>query len=275
MKTSNNSDVVAYIIHEETAVTPDSKIIKNKPDSVITEATLQDFEENRNKKIYSRSVLEEALKAEHITEMIKRKAWYGECGHPFSDDIRRQMTIERTNSSHRILSYSLTDSGVKGIIETSMFPMGIATRDEIRNGAQIAYSMRGIGKVIKKGNRTEVGALKLLTYDSVSYPSHKSAFQTEILKEQVEKVSLKNEKKLIPIKEEAVIDFISNNSDKFKILNDNIGIESSSNFFINFINENFVNLMIDGEKGKFLLSLEKNINYNKDFINYMSEIGKS
>lgn len=65
----------------ESSYTSEPKIVSDNVDTTVFEAILQEAERpNRNKRIYSKRALEEALARPMIREKIERKTFYGENG---------------------------------------------------------------------------------------------------------------------------------------------------------------------------------------------------
>jgi len=94
--------------------------------------------------------------------------------------MKRQLTVLYSRSSHRILEIGTDGNKVIGIVETLRTPNGKILKNLSEDGIPVGFSFRGAGevnKITEGGNfYFEVTApLHIVTWDSVSYPSHKEA----------------------------------------------------------------------------------------------------
>ncbi len=270
--------IVGYIINENSTEFAEAKIIKEKKDSIISEAVLQDFPRNRNRRKYKESRIVEGLGAIHIQEMVAAKSWYGEDGHPLTDDVKRQMRIEKTNSSHKILSWSHNPGiNIMGVMQTSHYPNGIAMMKEMREGTKIAYSMRGMSAVKKQANGDiDVdGPVKILTYDSVVFPSHPTAYQTRILSEGGSLFGAEQEKfgsiqeggeLLIPLSESAMVNFLKDTSETVKNALESAEITDSKRIVLF---EAFGRILIEDSRSQIVLLLEKELSSSKAYMEHL------
>lgn len=192
-----DKNIIGYIIHEATTKSP-FELIKKNDKYVMIRVVLQDFKMNRNLRLYESDVIIDGLKDSRVIELVSKKSWYGESGHPLEQTLERQTNIVKTNSSHIILSYDIYDDRIEGTVINSPYGPGQGFKDEIVDiGSETAFSMRGIGNVIKEQGFVRVTKpLKIITYDNVLYPSHKTAYQQAIVKENT---SLTESGILIPI----------------------------------------------------------------------------
>ncbi len=270
------NEIVGYIINESAIEAQELNIVKEKKDSIVSEAILQDFDRNRNRRRYSESRLVEGLQAPHIQEMLKANSWYGESGHPLSDDVKRQMRIERSNASHRILSYTHNPGkNITGIIETSMYPVGIALREEMRHGHIPSYSMRGMSAVKKlvNGDIDVDGPVKILTYDVVTFPSHKTAYQTRILSEQTDFINESsamlqdNGDILIPLSESTMMEFLNATSETVKKTLEALEVTESKRLVLF---EAFGRILIEEDgRNRIILQLEKELTSSKAYMDHL------
>ena len=76
------NNISGYIISESNNFQTPNIIGENKETGrVIIQVTLQDADVvNRNKRVYPKSVLENAIKSEYVQERLATKSWYGEAG---------------------------------------------------------------------------------------------------------------------------------------------------------------------------------------------------
>lgn len=159
-----------FIVCEEfTSSTPSILAEENK--SVIFEAVLQEADApNRNKRIYGKDVLSEALNSPTVQEKLRNKTFYGEAGHPLSEDIKRQAYIDQSRISHIVTSLKWEGNILKGVVETAQTSAGYDMKGLIRQGSNVSFSMRALGNVVKdEGQYKRVySPLMILTYDWVS-----------------------------------------------------------------------------------------------------------
>jgi hypothetical protein len=278
---NNDEKIVGCILNEVDGVWAQPKILKNNSDSVQIEAVLQDFIYNRNKRYYTEELITEALQAPHIKELISHRSWVGEAGHPLVKDIKRQLNIDHARVSHVILEKQINSGrNVTGIIESAMFQFGYYLRDSIRQAMEVAFSMRGVAPLKKKkdGFINVQRPLKLLTYDWVFYPSHASAYQTKILREDTNFfIEEKKEYGVIPITESAMLDFIANESDDvsslfegFKI-DDSISLKKTS--FLKILTPDDTILTISENGETFNIKIEEKLVKTEKFRNFLKNIG--
>ena len=164
------TNVEGFLITEAVVGTSIPNIISQNNQSIVFEAKLQDAEiPNRNKRIYSRDALYNAINSPMIKEKMDRKTFYGEAGHPLSDDIKRQTYIDQRNISHIVTKAEFRGNDLFGIVETANTAAGNDMKGLIRQGSEVSFSMRGLGNVVKKeGEYTRVcDPLMLITYDWV------------------------------------------------------------------------------------------------------------
>ena len=211
--------IVAYLISE--AVTQSKPIIVNgsKNDTAVIEVELQDADEfNRNKRNYAYDVLDQGLNNSRIKELISRKSWVGEAGHPMGANLQRQLSIDTDRISHRILKWWWEGHKVKGLVETMNYGHGIQMRNFIRQGLETAFSLRAIGPV-KKTPRGDVvqSPLTIMTYDWVFIPSHSKSYQQRIISGGSNDGVL-TESYCLPILNEQAKNYIKNESKNFKMV---------------------------------------------------------
>lgn len=224
-------EVLAYLIMEESLepVQADNVQVfdKNSLFYVRFNATLQDFNvKNRNGRIYMGSAMIPSLNAEHIMELQKNGSWFGEAGHPMSDDIKRILTIDPKLISHRIVSHSVNNHRCTGVIETLDNEMGRQMTKAILQGMNPAFSLRALAPLVKKPDGTAVVQSKChaVCYDWVVLPSHRVAYadQSAPVEKIVKKVTaggnVVNESSVIPVHEAAIKDFISMESTNVKLV---------------------------------------------------------
>lgn len=173
-----------YIISEHTQASQYTILNENtSTGSIIIEAVLQTADTfNRNGRKYPIAVLKKALEAPHIKELMAKKSWVGEAGHPMGADTSRQVTIDPDRMSHRILSVRWEGNKLIGVIESLNTKNGIDFKNLILQGMEVAFSLRALGAA----DTTPQGAIvrdpmRMVCYDWVILPSHKEAYQTKVM----------------------------------------------------------------------------------------------
>jgi hypothetical protein len=136
---------------------------------------MQSESENRNKRIYPKEVLAEAVK-KYVTEQVKTGRAVGELDHPTGP------TINLDKVSHKITNLKFEGNNVVGralILDT---PMGKIVKGLMEGGVKLGVSSRGMGTVEQKDNKTYVKDDYILsTVDIVQDPSAPKAFVDGIM----------------------------------------------------------------------------------------------
>ena len=169
-----------YFLIESPQIMQVPKITGKSREKIRMECCLQTLGVlKRNRRKYREKDFKEAL--EGIKERIREGGFVGELDHPMKfDDMKRQLTVLYSRSSHRILEIGTDGNKVIGIVETLRTPNGKILKNLSEDGIPVGFSFRGAGevnKITEGGNfYFEVTApLHIVTWDSVSYPSHKEA----------------------------------------------------------------------------------------------------
>lgn len=137
--------------------------------------------QNRNRRIY-REPLKQDIHAEHIRELQSKKSWFGEAGHPTSNDMGRIMTIDPTMISHHIPHIQSTGDRIHGRVATvDNGSYGTQMTRLILQGMEPAFSLRALTKLTKRpdGSSIAEGRSHIVCYDWVILPSHKEAYRDE------------------------------------------------------------------------------------------------
>jgi len=178
--------LAGVLLQEVTSSPVTPKIVADNGTIIRFETTLQDTKPNRNNRIYTESVLSGGITSPSLQERLRTRTLFGEAGHPFSQDMSRQMQISWNNICHLITSIDGPKNGVvRGCVETTATQMGKDLRGLIvENGSQIAFSMRGAGGVRPAagahGKLEVMAPLSILTWDAVTFPSHSSAYMDAV-----------------------------------------------------------------------------------------------
>jgi len=131
--------------------------------------------ENRNRRIYSESVLHSAVD-KYITEQVQTNRAVGELNHPATPSINLDKV------SHRITELRWEGNDVIGKALVLDTPMGKIVKNLIEGGVKLGVSSRGMGSVSRNGATSHVDSGFLLsTVDIVQDPSAPSAFVNGIM----------------------------------------------------------------------------------------------
>jgi hypothetical protein len=205
-------------------------------------------------------VLENALQAAFIKEKLATNSLLGEDGHPVTDSIQRQVTIDQRNATCVIKRFWWDDKDpnlLLGEVESAGTACGKDWAGLItENGMVPSWSMRGLGDVIKgAGGRVTVkDPLRVVTYDSVNFPSHQKAYMRSM-----------NEDVSTSIKLKQLARYAADNSKDLAQLNESVLCiaKDSLDFSMNEKGELVVNDKTSGQPRAVMLletSLEKEIN---------------
>jgi len=180
----------------EGAIFQEPKVVDQSPTRAVARLVLQTAgEKNQNKRVYPLDVLKSAL--ENCNQRMQRRSFYGELDHPFplgneDYDGIRQTTVALQQVSHIIRSYDFDGNKVIGELETLTTPNGKTLLALLRDKTGLGISMRGMAELDRRPDANYVKSpLTIVSYDSVSLPSHASAvvdfnemrFEASMLKE--------------------------------------------------------------------------------------------
>jgi len=179
-----NEEIQGYVVMEATLEPMKPKILSyvNEPNLFFAtfETCLQSFDIfNRNKRNYWLRPMQEALKAEHLLELMRKGTWCGENGHPDSNDIKRILSIDMTKICHRIMDTEFRGNLLYGTIQTLNDDMwGKQFTMHILQGLMPSFSLRALAAITKQSDGTGVIKTKphVVTYDRVILPSHREAY---------------------------------------------------------------------------------------------------
>lgn len=151
-------------------------IIRETDDDVTFRCILQDGDTlNRNRKVYPTEMIEAALQDPLLQEAMQCGTLYGEAGHPFDTNIKRQLYIDYGNVSHAINKIDRKTNKFYGDVTTTANNQGSWMKKEVDKGKVLSFSMRGLHKLKQEGDHFRVVNLKIATYDWVPVPSHAAA----------------------------------------------------------------------------------------------------
>lgn len=136
---------------------------------------MQAEKQNRNQRIYPRSVLESAVHR-YVTEQVMTGRAVGELNHPEGP----QINLDKV--SHRITELKWDGDNVIGKAQVLKTPMGQIVSGLIEGGVRLGVSSRGMGSIEQKNGKTYVkNDFVLSTVDIVQDPSAQEAFVNGIM----------------------------------------------------------------------------------------------
>jgi hypothetical protein len=169
------------IIINESAMVSTPKNVKNiGGDKIRMECILQTAGDvNRNRRTYDKYTLQESIQKVH--DRISNREFLGELDHPIDSNPARQVTVAYKEVSHMITEVGWDGNKLIGVLETLRTPNGIILKNLAEDGIPVGFSYRGMGdlKQIREDGGHPVfqviGPLTTVTWDAVSFPSHKEA----------------------------------------------------------------------------------------------------
>lgn len=170
----------------EGATTVEDTILSDKGvnGKLIGEGTLQDMDvENRNRRIYAKADLVPEINGPRLKELINAKSLLSEWGHPLSEDLVRQQTIDPKLACCRFNKVWVEGNLVKGQFEATNTEFGKAFNQDLKEGVRPAFSLRALGSIENIDGKAYVKGIKIITWDTVIYPSHKAAYMDKIVSE--------------------------------------------------------------------------------------------
>lgn len=178
------NNIIGSIILEGAATVEDTVISDHGSGKLIGEGTLQDMDvENRNHRIYAKSDLVPEVNGPRLKELISARSLLAEWGHPLSDDLVRQQTIDPKLSCCRFNKVWVDGNLIKGQFEATNTEYGKAFNQDLREGVKPAFSLRALGSIENINGKAYVKGIKIITWDCVVYPSHKAAYMDKIVSE--------------------------------------------------------------------------------------------
>ena len=178
------NSIIGNIILEGATTVEDSIITNGNGKRVLAEGTLQDMDvENRNRRIYAKKDLLPEINGPRMTELIKAKQFCGEYGHPLSEDLVRQQTIDPKLVCVRFEKVWTEGNLVRARYRGTNNDYGSYFDQDLREGCLPAFSLRALGAIENINGKAYVKGIKIITWDSVIYPSHKIAYTSKIVTE--------------------------------------------------------------------------------------------
>ena len=190
-------NIFTNFISEAAVFSQPEKVKKYLDGKVIFEAYLQEAnDKNQNKRYYEKNVLQNGMS--RIDDKIKRRGFIGELDHPITEDQVRQTTVLYKEGSHIIREWGWDGNLLKGVVETTPYtPNGKMLSRYIMDKVPVGFSLRGLADLEDHGSYQRVlEPLIIISFDSVSEPSHTRATISEIRNENVVRI-IKESKSLV------------------------------------------------------------------------------
>ena len=233
-----NNQVIGNIILEATTNSIDAKIISEVNGKPEATGIIQDADvENRNGRIYELKDLKPEVEGDRIQkELIPTGNMVGEWGHPANQELSRQSVIDPKCMCVRFTKIWLEGSDVHANFRGANTEYGKAFNQDLLEGVKPSFSLRALGSVDRGRNgKCYVRNLRIITWDSVIFPSHKRAYTTGLIVPTNESASLYQNEELgvgtagitnsksvlengmvIPVINQQVVDYIKEESANVK-----------------------------------------------------------
>lgn len=255
----------------EGATTVEDTILSDKGvnGKLIGEGTLQDMDvENRNRRIYAKADLVPEINGPRLKELINAKSLLSEWGHPLSEDLVRQQTIDPKLACCRFNKVWVEGNLVKGQFEATNTEFGKAFNQDLKEGVRPAFSLRALGSIENIDGKAYVKGIKIITWDTVIYPSHKAAYMDKIVSEStIDGTPIHTNQVVVPKNDPGKIITLSSSDAKTvisRLQRESANLDKIVSTFdgimdqISLVNENTV--MLTSRFGdKFLVNLESHI----------------
>ena len=118
-----------------------------------------------------------------MRELINAGYMCSELGHPLSDDLVRQQTIDPKLICTRFSKIWVEGNIVKGQYKGTNNEYGEMIDKDLRDGYKPAFSLRALGAIENVNGKAYVRGIKVITYDVVCFPSHRIAYTSKVLTE--------------------------------------------------------------------------------------------
>ncbi|MBR6289412.1 MAG: hypothetical protein IKR19_08755 [Acholeplasmatales bacterium] len=169
----------SYPEYSETKLTNGTLNGKSIAEVVLQRANAK----NRNGRFYSDEELFGQLTAPRTLELLHSGTLKAESGHPMSKDLQRQATIVDSNCCARFLKLWTDGDLVMAHVVATNNDLGKSFDLDLKEGIKPAWSLRALGSIEQTRRGAEVKNLRLITWDSVIYPSHPEAYTQKLLSE--------------------------------------------------------------------------------------------
>lgn len=182
---SNIGYIINDIVTEATNVS-----VSNNTGKPIAEGILQDTNvDNRNGRYYDSKDLFPELKSERFLELLHTGNLKGENGHPMSQDVRRQSTIDPNNTVVKFLDVWTEGNNIMARFTGTNNELGRSFDQDLLCGEKPSFSLRALGSIENKNGHAYVKNIRIITWDRVIYPSHKKAYTQRLVSESADVTS--------------------------------------------------------------------------------------
>jgi hypothetical protein len=152
---------------------------------ITFDTNLQDFDvQNRNRRYYDAQNIMDCIKSEKIQSLLRTGGWFGEFDHPSPENQNEKLTPERIQNvppkyrAFKIMNPHLEGNILKAKIQSAQGEIGESFAKEVLAGWIPQFSARSIASIVMKNGKPYAHVRKLITYDSVLFPSHEIAIAT-------------------------------------------------------------------------------------------------
>lgn len=272
-------EVTAYLVMESTSepIKPSNLQVYDKGGLFYVKFTtvLQEFnKQNRNKRIYMKEAMIPSLQAPHIRELIEKKSWKGEAGHPLTNDVQRVLTVDPKLTSHKINNFWVEGNLLKGEVETlDDGHYGTQMTKNILQGMEPAFSLRALASLVKQPDGTALVKTRchIVTYDWVILPSHNTAYRDQSKPIQKIVKSINDEgntvtESLVPVIESQILDYIKMESHNVKLISNicEVAMESMT------LSKDLKHVILKEGSNTYFVNIEEKI--KRDIRRYMSNL---
>lgn len=252
---------IPFIIHEAPMTVAETRVIESSNNKPVAEGILQDGDViNRNRRCYATADLKAQIACERTKELIRTGNMKGEQGHPMSDKVERQSTIDPANVVVKYLDIKMDGNLVIAKFTGTNNQHGRDFNEDLLDGELPSFSLRALGGLESVGGKNYVKNLKIITWDRVIYPSHKRAYTSNLLKESAcmedynQVIVQENYSgKIIPINDPKIIDYIKSESANVDLISnimefDKRGMTVLGNGNVRLFDESGASLIMSPEK---------------------------
>lgn len=217
---------IGYMINEASAIAGFDKvnIITEDNGKLIAEGILQTAEEtNRNGRFYRRPDLAKEIASPRLNEILESGYLRSELGHPITDSLLRQSTIDDERTCAQFLKIWMEGNNVWARFRGTNNEFGRVFNEDLKDGCLPAWSLRALGNLVKTSHGTEVRDLKVITWDKVIFPSHPSAYTKRIINADYEKQNNLDAtaSSIHPFDTDEVVNYIKSESANIKYIKEN------------------------------------------------------
>ena len=193
MRTNKLDNDMGLMFISERSVSDEYKCVnnmdtfnKNGVFYITFHTNLQSFGDiNRNRRSYiGQNVWERIQTDNRIQCFLRDNCWFGEFEHPAPEYMDKKMTPQRmqivlpANRAFKILRPKLTGNLLEADIQSAQGEVGIGFGKEVLAGWIPSFSLRAIATLKMMNGKPTVDVRKVITYDTVWYPSHEMARAT-------------------------------------------------------------------------------------------------